>query len=377
MHIYDLSTPALLIDLDILERNLARMQEKANAHKVSLRPHIKTHKCIEIGKRQIAKGAKGITVSTLYEAEKFAKAGFNDITWAFPMQPHAISKVIGLARRIKLGVVVDNIEVIDELDHAFIGEEKPVHVWLKVDCGYHRAGVDPKSVFAEQLLSMLNESKGISFEGILTHAGHSYGARNQEEIKAIAEEERSVLVQFAERMKDKGYKIPSISIGSTPTMSVTSNLDGIDEIRPGNYAFYDYTQAMIGSCQVNDCALTVLSTVISHQPGATSFVIDAGALALSKDPGPTQVSNDMNMGVLFEDYNRKRLHAHIHLLVLSQEHGKVVAEDKKFIENQFRVGNRVRILEHHACLTAAQFDKYYVVREEEVIDEWKILRGRE
>jgi D-serine deaminase-like pyridoxal phosphate-dependent protein len=184
------------------------------------------------------------------------------------------------------------------------------------------------------------------------------------------------MIEFAERMRDKGYSIPMISIGSTPVMSVAESLKGIDEARPGNYAFYDYTQVMLGSCGIAECALTVLSSVISHQPGASYFITDAGALALSKDQGPTHIRNDMDMGIIYEDYERRRLHPHIHYRTLSQEHGKVVTVDPRFIEGKFKVGDRVRILEHHSCLTAANFDRYYVVRGEEIVDQWKILRGR-
>jgi D-serine deaminase-like pyridoxal phosphate-dependent protein len=271
---------------------------------------------------------------------------------------------------------VDSIEAAEALERAARRVDKRLHVWLKVDCGYHRAGVDPATSYAVQLVDHLAHSKELLFDGILTHAGHSYHARNREEILTVAEQERAEMVKFAERMRSKGYRVPAVSIGSTPTMSVAENLSGITEIRPGNYAFYDYTQAMIGSCGVADCALTVLASVISHQPGASHFITDAGALALSKDLGPTHVSNDMDMGILFEDYQRKRLHAHIHLRTLSQEHGKVIADSPKTIEGKFRVGEKVRILEHHSCLTAAQFDEYYVVKEDVVIDRWKILRGR-
>jgi D-serine deaminase-like pyridoxal phosphate-dependent protein len=214
------------------------------------------------------------------------------------------------------------------------------------------------------------------FDGILSHSGQSYLARNRAEISGYAEQERFIMVEFAERMRDQGCKIPTISIGSTPTMSVVENLKGIDEVRPGNYAFNDYTQVMLGSCGIGDCALSVLASVISHQKGASHFVIDAGALALSKDVGPTHIRNDMDMGSIYEDYDRKRLHAHIHVRTLSQEHGKVVTADSQIIEGKFKIGDRVRILEHHSCLTAANFDQYYVVKGEEVVDHWKILRGR-
>lgn len=376
MTIYELPTPALLIDQDILERNLTRMQERANSFGVSLRPHIKTHKCVEIANHQVELGARGITVSTFYEAEQFAAAGFNDITWAFPIPPVYAVRAAELNQKVTLRVVVDSLEAKWHLDKLSRVKGDKLHVWLKVDCGYHRAGVNPDSPLADDLVRALSESKTLIFDGILTHSGYSYYAKSRKEILPYAEKERSVMVEFAERMRAKGYTIPFISIGSTPAMAVTENLNGISEIRPGNYAFYDYTQAMIGSCSVSDCALTVLASVISHQPGAAHFLTDAGALALSKDAGPTHMSNDMDMGILYEDYERKRLASHIHVRTLSQEHGRVVCDNPKLIEGLFSVGDKVRILEHHSCLTAANFDHYYVVKEDEVVDKWRILRGR-
>ncbi len=376
MTIHELPTPALLLDLDILERNLTRMQERANKFGVALRPHIKTHKCLEIAKKQRDRGAKGITASTFYEAEQFAAAGFDDIAWAFPIPPVYAVKAAELARKITFRVLVDSFEAKGHLDKVARGNDHKLHVWLKVDCGYHRAGVDPRSELAERLCRSLAESKSLIFDGILTHAGHSYLATSKEEIRVIAEQERSEMVEFAERMKAKGISIPAISVGSTPTMWRAERLDGVTEIRPGNYAFNDYHQAAIGSCDVSDCALTVLTSVISHQPGASHFLTDAGALALSKDLGPIHVQNEMDMGILFEDYDRKRLHAHLHLKSLSQEHGKIVADTPAQIEGKFQVGQKIRILEHHSCLTAALFDYYNVVRGEDVVETWKILRGR-
>jgi len=272
--------------------------------------------------------------------------------------------------------VIDSKEAKGHLDKLARTLNRKVHVWIKIDCGYHRAGIDPKSPEAESLVKSLCESKVLAFDGILSHSGHSYYARRREEIIPFAHEERDTMTVFAERMRGIGYEIPAISIGSTPALSVVEDLKGINEVRPGNYAFYDYTQAMIGSCSVGDCALTVLASVISHQPESAHFVTDAGALALSKDAGPTHVKNQMGMGIIFENYERKRLAAHLQLTTLSQEHGKVTAEASRLIEGKYAVGERVRILEHHSCLTAANFDRYYVVKEEEVVDEWKIERGR-
>lgn len=376
MHITELPTPALLLDHEALTRNLAFMQSKADTLKVSLRPHIKTHKCLEIGKRQRELGAQGITVSTFYEAEQFSRAGFDDITWAFPLPPVYATKITHLHEGTTLRVIVDSKETKGHLDKVARTTGRKIHVWLKVDCGYHRAGVDPKSAYAVELAKALAESKAVIFDGILSHSGHSYTARSRKEIMPFAHEERNVMLEFADKLRKKGIPVPGISIGSTPAMSVIDSLDGITEIRPGNYVFYDYTQVMIGSCDVSDCALTVLASVVSHQPGASHFVTDAGALALSKDVGPIHIKNQMGLGVLYEDYSRKRLAAHLNLASLSQEHGKVLAENNRTIEGRYAIGERVRILEHHSCLTAANFDRYYVVEDDEVVDQWPILRGR-
>lgn len=376
MLIHELPTPVLLLDLDILERNLARMQEKINIQGSALRPHIKTHKCIEIAKRQRQLGARGITVSTFYEVEKFAQNGFNDITWAFPIPPVYASRVGGLAKTITLRVVVDSQEAIDHLEQACKAAGGTIHVWLKVDCGYRRAGVDPTSPLAEEFVRSLTDSKTLRFDGILSHSGHAYHAGSRGEILQVANQERNIMVEFADSMRRKGYRVPGISIGSTPSVTVIESLDGISEVRPGNYCFYDNTMVALDVCGVEDCAVTLLASVISHQPGASHFVVDAGALALSKDLGASHLNQNIGMGSLYEDYERKRLYQQINLKSLSQEHGKIVVDDLNQIEGKFQVGERVRILENHSCLTVAHFDEYTVVRGEEVVDRWKIFRGR-
>ena len=376
MHIDQLLTPALLVDLEVLEHNLAFMQGRADSLGVQLRPHIKTHKCLEIAQRQVRQGACGITVSTFFEADQFAKAGFTDIVWALPMPLVYTSRVLSMPDEVTLRVVVDSDEIVRYLENAARMRGKKQHVWLKVDCGYHRAGVDPSHPLAETLIGHLNHSDSLVFDGILSHSGNAYSARSRREILSYADRERSVMVEFAERMRGLGHHIPAVSIGSTPAMSVVTNLEGVDEIRPGNYAFYDLTQIMIGSCTMADCALTVLASVISHQPGASHAITDAGALALSKDPGPTHLGDPFTMGGIFEDYERRRLYPGISLGTLSQEHGKVVAINPSALEGAFEVGDRIRILEHHSCLTAANFDRYWVVKNDQVVDEWPILRGR-
>jgi D-serine deaminase-like pyridoxal phosphate-dependent protein len=361
--IHQLPTPALLLDLDVLERNLQRMADWAAALGVALRPHIKTHKCIEVAERQRALGIAGITVSTLYEARVFAEHGFADITWAFPVILSRLDEVRELAGRATLRLVVDSPEAVAALE----GLGVPLHVWLKVDCGYHRAGVDPGSPLAVDLARRIAGSPWLSFDGILTHSGHAYHGRSREEIAAVAEEERRVMAGFAARLRGEGIAVPGVSVGSTPAMSVVEDLQGVTEARPGNYAFYDFMQVTLGSCAVRDCAVTVLATVVSHRPGEDTSVVDAGALALSKEAW-TGPGGRETMGEVFADCEAGVLSEGARLVKLSQEHGVVSAA--------LPVGSRVRILPNHSCLAVAQFDEVHAVRGTEVVDRWTVWSGR-
>ncbi len=360
--IADLATPALVLDLDVMEANLARMAARAKTLGVTLRPHAKTHKCVEIAKRQRAHGAEGLTVSTLYEAGVFARHGFDDITWAFPVILNRIPEAAKLADRITLRLVVDSPEAVTALEKS--GER--FHVWLKIDCGYHRAGADPQSASTIDLARRLVDSKKLRFDGILTHSGHSYHGATRQEILRIAEQERGVMLEVAARMERAGIGIPAISVGSTPAMSVVENLDGITEARPGNYVFYDYTQVALGSCELRDVAVSVVTSVVSTQRATNHAVVDAGALSMSKDAG-SELAPRKSMGEIFADYDARTLRPE-RLVSLSQEHGVISAP--------LPVGTRLRVVPNHSCLTVAQFDEYVVVQGENVVDRWKVWRGR-
>ena len=367
--IHDLPTPALLLDLDVLEANLRRMKERTAALGVALRPHVKTHKCLEVAERQRALGIAGITVSTLYEARVFADHGFDDLTWAFPVIFSRLPEVRKLAERVTLRLVVDSPEAVAALEGLgnFRRLRRPLHVWLKVDCGYHRAGVDPESPAALELARRLAASPSLCFDGILTHSGHAYHGPTRAEVAMVAAQERSVMAGFADRLRQEGIAVPGVSVGSTPAMAVVERLDGVTEARPGNYCFHDFAQVALGTCGVRDCAVTVLASVVSHRPGDGRSVVDAGALALSKDLGPERPERP-TMGEVFADYEAGVLEEEARLVGLSQEHGILSAPRP--------VGSRLRILPNHSCLTAAQFDEYAVVRGEEVVDRWRIWRGR-
>jgi D-serine deaminase-like pyridoxal phosphate-dependent protein len=372
----DLPTPALLLDLDILERNLAAMAAKVRSLGASLRPHVKTHKCVEVGRLQAEHGARGITVATIVEAREFAAHGFDDITWAFPLPLSRMREAIELAGRIRLGLTVDSEVAAAALEGAAREAGRQIHVWLEVDCGYHRSGIDPGTPAAEGLARRLAGSSHLVFEGLLTHAGHGYAARGASERAAVARQERESVTRLAHRLRGAGVTVPAVSIGSTPTLAAAESLEGVDEVRPGNYAFYDWMQAAAGVCAPADVAVSVLTTVISHQAGADHCVVDAGALALSKDQGPGAGELRRGYGPVYASLSGAELEPAVNVYALSQEHGFVGANDPAALEDRYAVGARLRVMPNHSCLTAAMFDEYHVMRGQAVVDRWKIRRGR-
>jgi D-serine deaminase-like pyridoxal phosphate-dependent protein len=372
----DLPTPALLLDLDVLERNLDRMAARTAALGVALRPHVKTHKCLEIARLQAARGARGITVATLAEAAAFADGGFDDITWAFPLVVGRLAEVVALARRITFRVTVDSAPALAALGEAARAAAVELHAWLEVDSGHHRSGVDPESADAAGLARTLADERGVVFDGLLTHAGQSYHARTRAGRAAVAERERAVMVGLAARLERDGVRVPAVSVGSTPGMSAVERLDGVTEVRPGNYAFHDYMQLASGVCGPEECAVTVLASVVSHQGGAGHAVVDAGALALSKDPGPHDASLARGLGPLLAGLAGQELDGRLRVVAVSQEHGQVGGDAPGDVAGRLVVGQKVRILPNHSCLTAALFDHYDVVRGEKVVDRWTIWRRR-
>ena len=372
----DLPTPALLLDRDVLDRNLDRMADRARALGVALRPHAKTHKCLEVGRRQLARGAAGITVATLPEAEAFADGGFDDITWAFPLVVGRLAEVIALARRIAFRVTLDSPDALDALGAAARAAEVPVHAWLEVDVGHHRSGVDPHAAESVALARRMASERGVRFDGLLTHAGQSYHALSRAERAAVAEAERADMAAFAGRLERAGVPVPAVSVGSTPAMSAVERLDGVSEVRPGNYAFYDFMQVAGGVCVAADCAVTVLASVVSHQRSAGHVVVDAGALALSKDRGPHEASRARGFGPVLAGLAGHEVEPALEVRAVSQEHGTVGGAAAADVAGRLPVGAKVRILPNHSCLTAALFDHYDVVQGDEVVDRWTIWRRR-
>jgi len=372
MDLQSIKTPSLILDLERVKRNAARISDIAKGNNVRLRPHIKTHKCIEVAKIQAAGHDGAITVSTLTEAKAFSKRGFSDITYAVPVERGKFDECVEIAHGgVRLNLLTDDGDTVRQLDNVAGKAGIKFDVFLKIDCGTHRVGVEPTTDEAVSIPSQVSDAANLNFAGILTHAGHSYDVKTVEDIKAVARHERDVMVELAERLRSDGIEVPTISIGSTPTISLVDHFNGIDEVRPGNYIFFDAYQATLGSCGFEDTALTVLAAVIHRDRTRKRLVIDAGAIALSKDRGPVGLDAMCGYGHVLDLEGNE---TDMRVTSLSQEHGEIQAPDDATLD-RFPVGSRVRILANHSCLTAAQHSHYNVLENDEIVDRWEILGG--
>ena len=368
----DLKTPCLILDVERVRKNAERMTHIAHDKNVRLRPHIKTHKSVEVGQIQTTGHDGAITVSTLAEARAFAASGFDDITYAVPIEAGKFEGVFEIIKSgVHLSVITTDLATMQLLNATAADAGVQISVFLKVDCGYHRCGVDPDSAEAIAIPSFISEASNLDFAGILTHAGHSYNVKTKAEIEEIAHAERDVMVDLATRLRERGIEVPTVSIGSTPSITHVDHLDGIDEIRPGNYILFDAFQATLGSCGFEDCALTVLAAVTHVSRTHRKIVVDAGAIAMSKDRGAVDLDSSCGYGRVLDLDGRD---LGLRLDSLSQEHGQInVLDDSVF--DHFKVGSRVRILANHSCLTAAHHSHFHVLENGTIIDSWPIHNG--
>jgi D-serine deaminase-like pyridoxal phosphate-dependent protein len=374
MKLETLKTPGLVLDIAKVKRNAERMSRRVKQFGADLRPHIKTHKCIEVARIQTAGHSGAVTVSTLAEARAFAANGFKKITYAVPIESGKFDEAIEISRDCELSLMTDDSDVPGQLNDAAKRANVHLNVFLKVDCGYHRCGVEPNNPEAVEISRRITNASNLQFAGILTHAGHSYNCQTKPELLALAKHERNVMADFGEALRKEIGQVPIVSIGSTPTITSVDHLDGIDEVRPGNYIFFDAFQATLGSCTFDDCALTVLASVVHRARGEgdrRKLIIDAGAIALSKDRGPVALNPDCGYGKVL-DLEGKDLN--LTVSEMSQEHGVIIAKDENIFD-RLRVGSRVRVLANHSCLTAAQHSHYNVLEGESIVDRWQIHTG--
>ena len=376
--LHTLETPCLILDRARLLRNADRMTARHRASGLRLRPHMKTGKSVDVARLALAGNFGGITVSTLKEAEYFADHGVDDITYAVSLVPEKMPRIAALLRRgVTLATVSDSVAVVEEVSRRAVAAGVVVDVLIELDCGERRAGLIAGTDAIVTLGKALHALPGTRLEGVLTHAGNSYLCRSLDSIRQVAEEERLAAVTAAAQLRAAGLPCPTVSVGSTPTATHGQNYDGLTEMRCGVYMFGDVFQAEIGSHRLEDIAVTVLATVIGHRPELNAALIDAGALALSKDrsTGAPGLPEDAGFGLLTDVLGQARI-ADVKIGHVYQEHGMLVS-DGPFPFDLLPVGSRVRVLPNHVCMTAAMYDAYRVIDDtsDEVVDLWPRING--
>ncbi|MDW7674256.1 MAG: alanine racemase [Bacillota bacterium] len=361
----NIQTPAVVVDLEKLEKNIYKMQQFADKHNIKLRPHIKAHKTLEIAKMQLDAGAKGITVAKLGEAEEMAEAA-EDILVAYQLVGASkIQRLLSLNKIKFITVAVDHLSQATALNSLAQEASQMVSIYLEVDTGLNRCGL-PRGADVVQLAKGIRGLSNLRLKGIFTHAGHVYAAK-KEDVPAIGQFEGEELVRVAKDLAKAGIIIEEVSVGSTPTAFYAGQVTGVTEIRPGNYVFNDAIQLGLGVCQEEDCALSVKTTVIST-PSSDRCVIDAGSKVFGLDQGAHGAATVKGFGLV-------KGWPQLVISRLSEEHGVITVDTK--LGPSPSIGEVLEVIPNHACQVINLADYVYVVKENNPIFCWKVAaRGK-
>jgi len=360
----DLDTPALIVDIDKLQRNIADMAEFAASQGIQLRPHAKTHKTPRIAALQLEAGAAGLTVAKLSEAEVFIEAGCRDVLVAYPLVGESKHRrLVELCRRANIMTVVDHPQIADGLSRSLSAAGLELPVMVEVDTGLSRCGVGPGPP-ARELAHQVARLPGLSFAGLLTHEGHAQLAGAPDQVRATGLSAGQMMAETAELIRKSGLDVPIISVGLTATAKITATVAGVTETRPGIYVFYDRSEMLHQVVPPERCAARVLATVATR-PKPDRLILDAGTKALTSDRAgvsPPVGGHGYVIGHPDWDINS-----------LSEEHGatRIAADDP------VKIGERVEIIPNHICPVVNLFDRMTITQGERVIDEWAVAaRGK-
>jgi D-serine deaminase-like pyridoxal phosphate-dependent protein len=367
--ISEIPTPAVLVESSKLTRNLSRMQSAANARGMRLRPHAKTHKSPRVAAMQIERGAVGICCAKLGEAEVFADEGIADIRLPYPLNPVNADRVFALAKRVLLSFIVDDPAVADAWSGLAVARGVKLDLLVKVDVGFHRCGIDPHSPAAPGTVRAIAGMPGIRFRGLLSHAGHGYAATSEKGAEAVAAGEAQILRDLASA---SGVPCPELSVGATPTARFSVKQEGITELRPGNYAYFDRTQVALGAASWEDCALTVLARVVSR-PARDRVILDSGSKTLTND-GARGFINTPGYGVVLRDVASADPDTSLLVERLSEEHATVRVLHG---ETRLNTGDLARIVPNHSCVVSNLVDAVWLVDGDQVLEQLPVAaRGR-
>ena len=370
----ELNTPCLILDKTLLEKNCSLARKKCVELKTILRPHVKTPKSIEVAKIALDNEVGPITVSTLDEAEYFATSGFKDILYAVCIIPKKLARLDFLQKKhdCVIRIIIDSILVAKAIVDYSNSHSTRFEILIEIDCGEGRSGLyfeDKKVVEISKIFSECNKTNLV---GVLTHAGHSYTTDNKVEILSIANKERDDALAAVKYFSNLNHNNPIISIGSTPTMLFASHLNNISEVRAGIYMFWDLAQASRGICKMEDIAVTVLASVIGHNHQKKKIIIDAGALALSKDISANKFMPEVGYGLVCDPNSGEYLG--LNISEIHQEHGAIDISNSDWFDN-LPIGSLVRVLPNHSCLTCAGHSSYNVLENNMIIDNWRRTNG--
>ena len=367
MRLSDLPTPQVLIDRHRLENNIDRVQQMASAAGMRLRPHAKTHKSPEVAKMQIARGAVGICCAKIGEAEVFADAGIADIRLPYPVNPANAPRLLALLDRASISIIIDDLDVARGWSDVMAATGRTLDVLVKVDVGFHRCGIDPDADplgFVQQIASLPN----LRLRGLLSHAGHGYHAASEDELCAVAQQEVETLTRIRDGAARSGISLDEVSVGATPTLRHSVRQRGVTELRPGNYVYFDRTQLALGAARLDDCALTVLATVVARHPGR--IILDSGSKTLTNDTARGILKTPGYGAVLTA---AGEIDPALSIERLSEEHATV----RTVGDTALRTGDRVRVLPNHACTVSNLVDVVRLVEGETVVDSLPVAaRGR-
>ncbi|MEM9823090.1 MAG: alanine racemase [Bacteroidota bacterium] len=347
--------PTLLLDEAICRKNIKKMVAKAQRNTVRFRPHFKTHQSQEIARWFRQEGVNAITVSSVAMAQYFAEDGWKDITIAFPVNLHEIQMINDLADKIQLNLLVESLESIHFLDQKL---SHAVHCLLKVDLGYGRTGIDCNNLdLIDAILQSIASSKMMQFVGFLGHAGQSYSARSVEHIRAVHQQSIKMILGLKAHYQSN-YPNLQLSVGDTPTCSRAEDFGGVDEIRPGNFVFYDVTQHFIGSNTLEEIAVAMTCPIVARHSQREEIIIYGGGAHFSKDRiedprgktifGLVVENRALGWGPIIPGAYVKKL---------SQEHGTIHLPATHF--GRYQVGDWVTILPVHSCMCANLMKAYW------------------
>lgn len=366
-------TPYLLLDVEKLDANIARMKTHLAPLGVTLRPHVKTNKSIEVSSRFFDGAEKPITVSTLHEADFFAQHGFTDILYGVAIAPNKFEHVKKLlSDGVELKLILDNLQTAKLLLDFSLSQNMTVNVLLEIDSDGHRSGLPPCAPEIEAIVKLLQNGP-VKICGVMTHAGNSYNSKSAEEMEQYADMERDAVVSSADMLRSLGVNVKIVSVGSTPTALFCKDLTGVTEVRAGVFAFFDLVMAGLGVCKPDDIAVSVVTTVIGHQNEKGWIIVDAGWMALSRDRGTANQKVDQGYGIVC-DMQGNPIDDLI-MIAANQEHG-IISSRGQHSSISLPVGAQLRIIPNHACPTAAQYSGYHLLNAgNETCSYWPRING--